>query len=243
MAWSLKRSQGDTVEPSDPGSRINIVDNEKSTAKITTAIASSAEHSSLDDNHDAKRPFHDWFHWHEPGTSKEEKVLIFKIDWSLLSFSCLSFFIKQLDGNNVSNAYVSGMKGDLGFGPGNELSWMNTYFNIGTIIGGPCSNMMLTIVRPRYWLPGYPGACCYGPSSCSSHTKRTRHRSCTACGSASASSSLQPGRASNTCLGAGTGSRKWRGEVASSSCPECWDRCSRATSRPGCTRAWTGDWG
>lgn len=154
MAWSLKRSQGDTIEPSDPDSSINIVDNKKSTAEITTATASFAEHSSLDDNHDAKRPFHDWFHWHEPGTSKEEKVLIFKIDWFLLSFSCLCFFIKQLDGNNVSNAYVSGMKEDLGFGPGNELSWMNTYFNIGTIIGGPCSNMMLTIVRPRYWLPG-----------------------------------------------------------------------------------------
>ncbi|EPE06679.1 major facilitator superfamily transporter [Ophiostoma piceae UAMH 11346] len=94
-----------------------------------------------------------WFHWHEPGTSKEEKFLIFKLDWFILSYSCLCFFIKQLDGNNVSNAYVSGMSEDLGFGKGNELSWMNTYFNCGVLIGGPIANLIITVVRPRYWLP------------------------------------------------------------------------------------------
>jgi ACS family pantothenate transporter-like MFS transporter len=40
-----------------------------------------------------------WFHWHEPGTSKEEKKLIFKLDWFLLSFSCLTFFLKQVGSN------------------------------------------------------------------------------------------------------------------------------------------------
>jgi ACS family pantothenate transporter-like MFS transporter len=94
-----------------------------------------------------------WFHWHEPGTSAAEKKLIFKLDWFLLSFSCLYFFVKQLDQNNLSNAYVSGMKEDLNFGPGNELSWMNTYFLIGTIIGGPFANLIITVVRPRIWLP------------------------------------------------------------------------------------------
>lgn len=102
-----------------------------------------------------------WFHWHEPGTSKEEKRLIFKLDWFLLSYSCLCFFIKQLDGNNVTNAYASGMQEQLGFGPGNELSWMNTYFNIGQIIGAPFANMVITVVRPRYWLP----ACLMGWSA------------------------------------------------------------------------------
>lgn len=94
-----------------------------------------------------------WLHWHAPGTTKEEKRLILKLDWFLLSFGCLCFFVKQLDGNNVSNAYVSGMKEDLNFGPGNELSWMNTYFNVGQIIGGPIVNLIITVVRPRFWLP------------------------------------------------------------------------------------------
>ncbi|OLN81967.1 Pantothenate transporter liz1-like protein 13 [Colletotrichum chlorophyti] len=95
-----------------------------------------------------------WFHWHEPGTSAEEKRLIFKLDFFLLSYSCLMFFIKQLDQNNISNAYVSGMSEELGLGPGNELSWMNTYFNIGTIVGGSFANLIITVVRPRFWLTG-----------------------------------------------------------------------------------------
>ncbi|KAL4800655.1 alpha/beta-hydrolase [Aspergillus venezuelensis] len=95
-----------------------------------------------------------FFRWHEPGTSKANKWLIFKLDWFLLSFSCLTFFIKQLDGNNITNAYSSGMSEELGFGPGNELSWMNTYFNAGVIIGGPFSNLALTVIRPRIWLTG-----------------------------------------------------------------------------------------
>ena len=37
-----------------------------------------------------------WLQWHEPGTSAEEKKLIFKLDWFLLSISCLLFFIKQV---------------------------------------------------------------------------------------------------------------------------------------------------
>jgi ACS family pantothenate transporter-like MFS transporter len=46
------------------------------------------------------------------------------------------------------------MSEELKFGPGNELSWMNTYFSIGTIIGGSFANLIITIVRPRYWLCG-----------------------------------------------------------------------------------------
>lgn len=62
-----------------------------------------------------------WFHWHEPGTSKQEKRLIFKLDWFLLSYSCLCFFNKYLDQTNISNAYVSGMSEELGFGKANEV--------------------------------------------------------------------------------------------------------------------------
>ena len=47
-----------------------------------------------------------WFHWHEPGTSKEEKKLIFKLDWFLLSYTCLMFFIKQV--GNFANERLGG---------------------------------------------------------------------------------------------------------------------------------------
>ncbi|KAJ5584268.1 major facilitator superfamily domain-containing protein [Penicillium hispanicum] len=92
------------------------------------------------------------FQWHEPGTSKEEKWLIFKLDFFILLYTCLTFFVKYLDQTNVTNAYVSGMKEDLNL-RGNELNWFTTYFNIGIIIGGPFFTMALTSIHPRYWLP------------------------------------------------------------------------------------------
>ncbi|KGO77033.1 Major facilitator superfamily domain, general substrate transporter [Penicillium italicum] len=93
-----------------------------------------------------------WWQWHEPGTSKEEKWLIFKLDFFILSYSCLTFFIKYLDQTNVTNAYVSGMKEDLKL-KGNELNWFTTYFNIGIMVGGPFITMALTVFKPRYLLP------------------------------------------------------------------------------------------
>uniref|UniRef100_A0A0D2Y9Y8 Uncharacterized protein n=1 Tax=Fusarium oxysporum (strain Fo5176) TaxID=660025 RepID=A0A0D2Y9Y8_FUSOF len=59
------------------------------------------------------KPTRRWWHWHEPGASKEEKWLIFKLDAAILTYTCLTFFVKYLDQTNVTNAYVSGMKEDL----------------------------------------------------------------------------------------------------------------------------------
>ncbi|KAH7258923.1 major facilitator superfamily domain-containing protein [Fusarium redolens] len=100
----------------------------------------------------ASKPTRQWWHWHEPDTSKQEKWLIFKLDAAILTYTCLTFFVKYLDQTNITNAYVSGMKEDLNL-HGNELNWLTTYFNIGIIIGAPFSTMMLTLIKPRWWLP------------------------------------------------------------------------------------------
>lgn len=76
------------------------------------AMANPIDTSTFDDKSIEKRPSADikeatpstngkpersgWFHWHEPGTSKEEKRLIFKLDFFLLTFSCLTYFLKQV---------------------------------------------------------------------------------------------------------------------------------------------------
>ena len=189
-----------------------------------------------------------WLQWHEPGTSPEEKKLIFKLDWFLLSISCLLFFIKQvslllsshihaltlgqLDQNNISNAYVSGMSEELGFGPGNELSWMNTYFSIGTIIGGLFSNLVITVIRPRYWLPGCLLTWSLFVSSCTSATTPT---SSTSCASSSGSGSLPPGRASCTSWAHGTARASSLAGPASSSSAASSARCSPAICSRPCT--------
>lgn len=94
-----------------------------------------------------------FFWWTRPGTSKSEIALVRKIDLCVLTYCCLSFFCKDLDRNNVSNAYVSGMKEDLNLN-GNELNWFTTFYQIGYIVGQIPSNILLTKISPRYFLPG-----------------------------------------------------------------------------------------
>lgn len=83
------------------------------------AVDNPIDTATLDDKSIEKRPSADikeaapsthdkhersgWFHWHEPGTSKEEKRLIFKLDFFLLTFSCLTYFVKQVS----SSLYMS----------------------------------------------------------------------------------------------------------------------------------------
>lgn len=38
---------------------------------------------------DADKHTRRWYHWHEPGTSTEEKRLIFKLDAFILTYTCL----------------------------------------------------------------------------------------------------------------------------------------------------------
>ncbi|QFZ26787.1 putative pantothenate transporter [Clavispora lusitaniae] len=87
------------------------------------------------------------------GTSSvEERKLLVKIDWFVLSFCCLLYWVNYLDRLNLSNAYVSGMKEDLNM-KGDDLNLINTCFNIGYIVALVPHNIILLKVRPRYWLP------------------------------------------------------------------------------------------
>ncbi|KAJ3493703.1 hypothetical protein NLG97_g4567 [Lecanicillium saksenae] len=93
-----------------------------------------------------------WYHWYDAGATKEERRLLRKLDFFILLYACLTFFVKYLDQTNVTNAYITGMRHDLNL-KHDELNWFTTYFSIGVIIGAPISTCMLTIVQPRYWLP------------------------------------------------------------------------------------------
>lgn len=85
-------------------------------------------------------------------TAGAEKKLLVKIDWFVLSFCCLVYWVNYLDRLNLSNAYVSGMKEDLHM-KGDEFNIINTCFNIGYIVALIPHNLILLKIRPRYWLP------------------------------------------------------------------------------------------
>ncbi|KAK4465343.1 pantothenate transporter liz1 [Cladorrhinum samala] len=80
------------------------------------------------------------------------RLLLFKIDFFILTFCCLSYFLNYLDRTNLSNAYVSGMKEDLSF-RGDQLNQINTCFTIGYVLGQIPSNLSLQYVKPSVFFP------------------------------------------------------------------------------------------
>lgn len=66
-----------------------------------------------------------WYHylWDTFDKSPEERLFLFKLDGFLLTFASVGYFLKYLDQANINNAYVSGMKEDLGL-YGNQLNYM-----------------------------------------------------------------------------------------------------------------------
>ncbi|KAI1084266.1 pantothenate transporter liz1 [Whalleya microplaca] len=82
--------------------------------------------------------------WDTLDKTPEERRFIAKVDWWILSYCCVAYF--------VNNAYVSGMKEDLSMS-GNNLNLLTTYWNIGYIIGQLPSQLVLTKIRPSIWLP------------------------------------------------------------------------------------------
>ncbi|KAI1612754.1 major facilitator superfamily domain-containing protein [Exophiala viscosa] len=91
--------------------------------------------------------------WDSVEGDARNRKYVQKLDTFLFSYICLGYFIKYLDQQNYSNAFVSGMKEDLHLN-GNERNWLVTYFNLGVIIGTVPSQMIqLKYVRPSIWIP------------------------------------------------------------------------------------------
>lgn len=58
-----------------------------------------------------------WDTWELP---PDQRWLLFKLDAFVLTFASIGYFLKNIDQSNVNNAFLSGMKEDLGM-YGNQL--------------------------------------------------------------------------------------------------------------------------
>lgn len=63
--------------------------------------------------------------WGVPPDTKAERKLLLKIDFFILTYVCLMYWVNYLDRANLNNAYVSGAEEDLNF-QGTELNQINT---------------------------------------------------------------------------------------------------------------------
>ncbi|KAJ4388895.1 hypothetical protein N0V93_006356 [Gnomoniopsis smithogilvyi] len=92
--------------------------------------------------------------WDSLDRSPEERKLIAKIDFFILTWAGFTYFSKNLNTNNVSNAYVSGMKEELNV-VGNEYQTFTTMWTIGYVVSQIPSQMMCTRVRLSWWCPSW----------------------------------------------------------------------------------------
>ncbi|ORX34841.1 major facilitator superfamily domain-containing protein [Kockovaella imperatae] len=84
--------------------------------------------------------------------SKAERLFVARLDAILLVYGCISQVIKYLDQQNINAAYVSGMKEDLDLYR-NEYNYFQTFFNVGYAVFLIPSQVIITRVRPSWWLP------------------------------------------------------------------------------------------
>jgi hypothetical protein len=120
-----------------------------------------------------------WDTWELP---RDQRWLLFKLDAFVLTFASvgyiyphqkfdrvpvrfsdfllfqIGYFLKNLDLNNVNNAYLSGMEEDLEM-YGNQLVTSTSIFTVGYVIGQIPCNLLLTRVSPRWVIPSVSTTC------------------------------------------------------------------------------------
>ncbi|KEZ41669.1 Major facilitator superfamily transporter [Scedosporium apiospermum] len=127
------------------GSVKGIVAHETSEIKSSDASTAPTPHASSSAvGLVQEAPVQSWksYIWDTFDKSPEERRFLFKLDAVLMTLASLGYFIKYLDQVNINNAFVSGMKEDLGL-YGNELNYMQTAWTVGYVLGE----------IPRYWIP------------------------------------------------------------------------------------------
>ncbi|EEU36996.1 uncharacterized protein NECHADRAFT_97290 [Fusarium vanettenii 77-13-4] len=93
-----------------------------------------------------------WYHiqWYSDTDTKEERKFIIKLDTLIVPYAVLAYWVKYIDQSNLNNAYVAGLKEDLGF-KGNELVQLQTFYIIGAVVGQIPFFFLLTYI-PIHWL-------------------------------------------------------------------------------------------
>ncbi|KAL5385060.1 hypothetical protein DPSP01_004873 [Paraphaeosphaeria sporulosa] len=100
------------------------------------------------------KPIRSWkgYIWDTWDLPQDQRRLLFKVDAFVLTFASLGYFLKNLDQNNVNNAFLSGMGEELSM-YGNQLVTSTSIWTVGYVIGQIPSNLLLTRVSPRWVIP------------------------------------------------------------------------------------------
>lgn len=123
-----------------------------SSIDVASDSSPSDDHGHLEEHYTQTRRFFrsiQRYIWDDPDKPKHEKKFLLKLDFFLLTYACLGYFCKNLDQQNISNAYVSGMKEALNM-HGNELTYLSNVFTAGYVISQLPAVILVTKLRPSY---------------------------------------------------------------------------------------------
>ncbi|KAL4900087.1 hypothetical protein BDW74DRAFT_183043 [Aspergillus multicolor] len=84
--------------------------------------------------------------------SKEERWLVRKLDFFILTYCCVSFFFNYLDRAAFANAYVSGLSESLSLN-GNQYNILLSMTTAGYVIGQVPHGIAIQKIPPRIWFP------------------------------------------------------------------------------------------
>lgn len=84
--------------------------------------------------------------------SRDKLFLIYVIDFFILTYCCLSSFFNFVDRQSFANAYVAGLKEDIGLS-GTDYNVILAMFTAGSVIGQFPHSIVIHKIPPRIWLP------------------------------------------------------------------------------------------
>ncbi|KAJ4319199.1 hypothetical protein N0V84_006481 [Fusarium piperis] len=84
-----------------------------------------------------------FFSWFDPNDGPLERRVIKKLDFFILAYAFIGFWILYIDRGLLGNAYVSGMREDLNLF-GNELVQLSSIFNVGYCVAMIPATLLVT---------------------------------------------------------------------------------------------------
>ncbi|KAH7327753.1 pantothenate transporter liz1 [Stachybotrys elegans] len=85
-------------------------------------------------------------------SSPEERKLVQKLDFFILTYCCFSYFFNFLDRSAFANAYVAGLREALNM-TGNDYSTVLSVTTAGMAIGQLPNGLIIQKIRPSIWFP------------------------------------------------------------------------------------------
>ncbi|KAF9877192.1 hypothetical protein CkaCkLH20_05458 [Colletotrichum karsti] len=94
-----------------------------------------------------------FFSWFDANDGPLERRVIFKLDFFILSYAFIGFWILYIDRGILANAYISGMREDLHLF-GNELVQLGSIFSVGYCVSMIPATLLVTKYTAHYVIPG-----------------------------------------------------------------------------------------